>query len=133
MTMGWDGDPNTPGEVEMTRNLQRFIVDNERYMVLNSMNYVLQLQYFLNSKNVKYVMCNSMPLYEKPYSHLGFYMSLVDATKYYGVHHPDEAFYGKYKKLGYTNPKAKYWHHDEIPHELFANDLLNFMEENQCL
>jgi hypothetical protein len=133
MTMGWEGDPNTPGEVEMTKKLQRFIVENERFMCLMSMNYVLQLQYFLNSKNVNYLMCNSMPLYEKPYSHLGFYISLVDHTKYYGVHHPSEAFFGKYKKLGYENPKAKYWHHDETPHELFAEDLFKFMEENKCL
>lgn len=133
MTMGWEGDPDTPGEMEMTNKLQRFIVENERYMALNSLNSILQLQYFLNSKKVNYLMCNSMPVYEESSKHLGFYLSLVDSTKYYGLHHPKESFYTKYKDLGYTNPKARYWHHGEEPHQLFSHDLYTFIKDNKCL
>lgn len=133
ITMGYEGSSAIPGEIEMTKRIHKFVVENERFMEILSMNYVLQMQYFLNSKNVKYVMSNSMPMYYGNHEHLGFYMSLVDTTKYYGLHNTEEAFYLKYKNEGYSNPKAKYWHHDEVPHELFADELYNFIKKNKCL
>jgi hypothetical protein len=132
LTLGWEGDPWTPGEVEMTKKCHKFIVENEKFMEVLSLNYVLQMEYFLKSKNVKYVMCNSMPMYDKMDDHLGFYLSLVDHTKYYGIHNASEAFYIKYKQLGYTNEKAKYWHHNEEPHSIFAEELYNYIQENKC-
>lgn len=133
ITMGYEGSDAIPGEKEMTKRIHRFIAENERFMEILSMNYVLQMQYFLNSKNVKYVMSNSMPMYYGNHEHLGFYISMVDATKYYGLYNTDEAFYLKYKNEGYVNPKARYWHHGEIPHELFADELYNFIKKNKCL
>ena len=72
-----------------------------------------------------------MPIFREHTKHLGYYLSLLDSTKYYGVYNADEAFYPKYKKEGYVNAKATYWHHDEVPHDLFAQELLGFIEENK--
>ena len=60
-------------------------------------------------------------------------LPLVDDNKYYQLNNKDEAFYQKYQRLGYVNEKAKYWHHGEEPHELFADELINFNEEYKCL
>ena len=38
----------------------------------------------------------------------------------------DAAFFWHYRNAGYENPKAKYWHHNEEPHRLFAEKLFNF-------
>lgn len=130
--LGWHGDEKTPGEVQMTKTLQRFIVDNEMFLEILSLNYALQLQYFFNANNIKFMMCNSMPIYRRHEKHLGFYMSMIDSTKYYGLHNPESAFYNKYKELGYKNSKATYWHHDEVPHDLFYQELLYFAKENKC-
>jgi hypothetical protein len=40
----------------------------------------------------------------------------------------DQSFFIKYKNLGYTNLKAKYWHHDETPHAMFADELFKFIK-----
>ena len=132
LTLDWEGDPKTPGEVEMTKKLHRFIVENEKFVEILSINFVLQMEYFLKSKNIKYVMCNSMPMFQSTTEHLGFYLSLVDSTKYYGVHNASEAFYPKYKELGYVNEKAKHWHHGEKPHRIFSEELYNYIQENKC-
>jgi len=129
--MGYTGDKDNPEEVDMLARAHRFVVENERYIEIISVNYVLQLQYFLQSKKVDYLMCNSMPIFQNHTAHLGYYLNLVDSTKYYGIYNSEQAFYPKYKKEGYTNPKAKYWHHDEVPHDLFAQELLDFIEENK--
>jgi hypothetical protein len=129
--MGYEGNKNKPGEVEMIRSVQRFIAEQENIVEIMSVNYALQLQYFLQSKKVNYLMCNTMPMFVKHTKHLGYYLNLIDDTKYYGVYNSEQAFFPKYRKEGYTNPKAKYWHHDEVPHELFAQELYNFIEENK--
>ena len=133
LTIGWEGDPWTPGEVDVTKKFHKFIAENEKFIEIISLNYVLQLQYFLNSKNVKYVMCNSMPLFNDMDEHLGFYMSLMDHTKYYGIYNPSMAFYPKFKELGYVNLNSKYWHHGDEAHYMFAEELYNHIEENKCL
>ena len=60
-------------------------------------------------------------------------LPLVNDNKYYQLNNKDEAFYQKYQRLGYVNEKAKYWHHGEEPHKLFADELINFNEEYKCL
>lgn len=130
-TMGYEGDKNVRGEKEMIEGIQRFIADNEQIFEIMGVNYALQIQYFLQSKKIDYLMCNSMPLFRNHTKHLGYYLNLLDATKYYGVFNAKEAFYPKYKQEGYVNAKATYWHHDEVPHDLFAQELLGFIEENK--
>ena len=130
-TMGYEGDKNKLGEVERVKSIQRFIAENERIVEIMSINYALQIQYFLQSKKVDYIMCNTMPVFVNHTKHLGYYLNLVDATKYYGIYNGEQAFFPKYRKEGYVNPKAKYWHHDETPHQLFAEELYNFIQENK--
>lgn len=130
-TMGYTGDKNKLGEVDMIKSVQRFIAEQERIVEITSINYALQIQYFLQSKKVDYVMCNTMPVFVNHTKHLGYYLNLIDDTKYYGIYNGEQAFFPKYRKEGYINPKAKYWHHDEIPHQLFADELYNFIQENK--
>ena len=131
ITLGWEGNPDKPSEKEQINYYHKFILDHEQYLAIQTLNYALQLQYFLNSKKVDYVMCNSMQVYTNHTKQLGYYLSLIDETKYYGIYNTNQAFYWKYKNEGYTNPKATYWHHDEVPHDLFANELYNFIEDNK--
>lgn len=130
-TFGYEGNKDVPGEVEKIASVQEFIAKNEHLIEMLSVNYALQIQYFLQSKKVDYLMCNTMSVFRNHTQHLGYYLNLIDETKYYGVYNSDQAFFPKYKKEGYTNPKAKYWHHNEVPHDLFAQELYNFIQENK--
>ena len=129
ITFGWDG--STPEEKAIVPKYHRFMSENEKFLETFTMQLVLQLQFFFNSKNVKYLMCNSSHVFSKDSSHLVDYCKLVDNTKYFNMLQQDEAFYTKYKNLGYKNDKAKYWHHDEIPHKLYAEELIQFLEKTQ--
>jgi len=119
-------------EKELIKPYHRFMADNEKYLDIASANLVLQLQYMFKMYNVDYVMCNVMHMFT-PGEQLNFYTSQIDATKYFNLGDNDNAFYWKYRNAGYTNPKAKYWHHNEIPHSLYATELYNFIESNKCL
>jgi hypothetical protein len=128
MNPGWDGGDRE--EKELTPYYHRFMAENERYLEIVSLNIVLQLQYFLKSLNIDYVMCNSMHM-TTVNKHTQFYIDCIDQLKYLNLTDNDKSFYKYYRELGYENPKAKYWHHNEIPHELFAKELYNFIESNR--
>jgi len=129
--IGWNGMSDE--EKAKTPALHRFMTDNEHYLQVYCVNLVLQLQYMLQSKHVGYIMCNSMQQYTEDNEAIKDFLPLVDPTKYYQMHELDEGFYPKYKRLGYVNEKAKYWHHGKEPHMLYAEELLLFIEENKCL
>ena len=78
-------------------------------------------------------MCNSTHVFGNHNKSTEFYLDLIDSTKYYNMKDSEQSFYIKYKNAGYTNPKAKYWHHNEIPHALYADELYIFLEANKCL
>jgi hypothetical protein len=126
VNMGWGG--LNPEEIEIIPSYHKFMAQNEKYLEIVSANNVLQIQYFLQSKNVDYVMCNVMHMFTENDMHLKFYKDQIDTTKYYNMEKNDQSFFPKYRNLGYTNPKAKYWHHDETPHAMFADELYNFIE-----
>lgn len=115
-------------ERRMMPYYHRFIADHLVYLEIISANLVLQLQYFLQSKNIDYVMCNTMHMFDSKSKHLEFYWDQIDRTKYMGMLDNDNAFFWKYRNAGYINPKAKYWHHGEEPHSMFAEELFNFIE-----
>ena len=94
---------------------------------LECINTVLQMQYFCNSKNVDYVMTNTMKMFSPENKHLDFYIGQVDQTKYMDMLDNDAAFFWHYRNAGYENPKAKYWHHNEVPHKLHAEKLFRFI------
>jgi len=131
INMGWHG--YDPEEKELIPRYHRFMAENERYLEIVTLNAVLQVQYFLKSLNVDYVMCSTMHLVTEN-THTKFYISCVDQTKYMDFIDNDKSFYWYYRNLGYENPKAKYWHHDDTPHLLYAGMLHTFIERNkQCL
>jgi hypothetical protein len=122
----------TDEEDEVFQSATKFIVKNEIYMEIQSAYTVILLQHFFQSKNIKYVMCNTMHMFTSYIKQIENLLPLIDQTKYRHMMHEGEAFYPKYKNLGYDNLKAKYWHHNEEPHRLFADDLYQFIEENKC-
>jgi hypothetical protein len=100
------------------------MADNLTYIETISAGAVLQTQYFFKMQNIEYLMCNTMHMFGKD-EHLDFYKSQIDYTRYMD----SPIFYWNYADLGYTNPKAKYWHHNEKPHQLFANELEEFINK----
>jgi hypothetical protein len=128
--LGYHGYTTT--EQRFIKNYHNFIMINEQYLQIASVNLMLQLQYFFSMRQVNYLMCNaiSSPTRNKC---LNFYLDQIDITRYRELTNPKETFYVKYRDAGYSNPLAKYWHHSEIPHALYAEELLKFIERNKCL
>lgn len=132
INFGWEG--GDPEEKELFPRYHKFMAENETMLEIMSANNVLQVQYFLKSLGVKYVMCNAMHMFTLGSKHVQEYLDLIDEQCYYKLNGTkDEAFFWKYRNLGYENPNAKYWHHDETPHRLYAEELYKFIEENKCL
>jgi hypothetical protein len=130
--IGWEGFDEE--EKRVMPQLHKFMVENEQYLqIMQSANLILQLQYFFKAYEIDYIMCNAMQQYTPDNIAIKEILDLVDTTKYYKLHDHMESFYPKYQGLGYVNEKAKYWHHGEEPHRLFAEELLQFNEETKCL
>jgi len=125
INFGWEG--GTDAEREVIPDLHRFMASNLIYLEILSAQLVLQLQYFFKSKNVDYVMSNMQHVFGDD-RHLDFYLSQVDTSKYYNMRNSDKDFYWYYRNLGYENPNAKYWHHDDVPHMLYAEELYKFIK-----
>ncbi len=125
INMGWPGMHDR--EKTIIADTQEFIAKYTTYFEVVSANLVLQLQYFLKMHKVNYLMCNTLHMFTKG-NHLDFYVNLIDHKKYYNAYNNDECFYWKYKNAGYQNTKAKYWHHGEEPHRLYAEELYNFIK-----
>lgn len=126
INQGWTGADSW--EKDLLPRYQTFIAENLTYLEIASANLVLQLQYFLKMKNIDYLMCNTMHMFNNE-THINFYTNLIDKEKYISCVDSNNDFYWKYRNLGYTNAKAKYWHHNEIPHELYASELFNFINK----
>lgn len=127
-----DYEGRTAEEKFTLQSAERFIVGNETYMEIQSVYNVILAQQFLQANNIKYVMCNTMHMFTSYVKQIENLLPLVDQTKYLNMMHDQESFYIKYKNLGYTNEKAKYWHHGEEPHRLYADELYKFIEDNKC-
>jgi len=126
---GYEG--GSEAEKEIIKPYHRFMANNETYLDIATANLVLQLQYMFKMYKVDYAMCAVMQTLTRN-EHMNFYVSQIDDTKYFNLCNSDQAFYWKYSNAGYANPKAEYWHHDEIPHSLYATELYNFIESNKC-
>ena len=127
ITFGWEG--GDPEERAIVPYYHKFMAQNEAFLELMTVQYMLQLQYFFKSKSVNYLMTNSLHVFSKERPQLESYFDLIDETKYYKMRDNDEAFFIKYRNLGHENSKAKYWHHDEVPHKLYAEELIKYIEE----
>lgn len=126
INFGWEG--TTDEEKEIVPRYKKFMAENPIILENMSATNVLMLQYMFKSLNIPYVMCNTMHMFTK-YDHFtSFLVDQIDQTSYYDLRsEQDNAFYWKYKHLGYDNPKAKYWHHSEEPHRLYAEELYKFI------
>lgn len=113
-------------ESDQYKYYQNFMSKNLEWLEINSANLVLQIQYFLESLKVKYVMCNTMGMFTDN-AFVKSYIEKIDQRKYMSMLDTSQSFWWKYKNLGYTNNKAKYWHHGEQPHLLFAEELRQFI------
>ena len=122
---GWYGGDNE--EKEVIPLIHKFMATHEYYIEIQSMINVLQIQYQLKYLNIPYLMCNTMHMFTEGNTYLDVYRNNIDADYYYNWNNNDESFYWKYKNLGHVNEKAKYWHHGEIPHQLYAEELYNYM------
>ena len=129
--IGWTGGDEE--EQRYTPDLHKFMANQQPYLEYQTYQLILQIQFMLESFKVPYMMLNSMPFFLDDINAIKNLLPLVDDNKYYQLNNKDEAFYWKYQKLGYVNDKAKYWHHGEEPHKLFANELINFNEDYKCL
>lgn len=119
INQGWKG--GAEWEKQLIPQYQNFIAENQRYLEIYSANLVLQMQYFLQNQQVPYLMCNTMHMFSED-ENLNFYLDLIDRDNYLDLN-SKEGFYWKYRNLGYENKKAKYWHHDDVPHRLYAEEL----------
>jgi len=129
--IGWHGGDEE--EQRYTPDLHKFMTNHQPYLEYQTYQLILQIQYLLQANKVPYMMLNAMPFFLDDINAIKNLLPLVDDNKYYQLNNKDEAFYQKYQRLGYVNEKAKYWHHGEEPHKLFADELINFNEEYKCL
>lgn len=130
VNLGWLGA--NAYEKSMVPGYHRFMVDNPRMLELWSINQILLIQYFLKSINIPYLMCHTMHLLEQNDHYTPTYLKMVDTDHYYNLTATYEGtFFTKYQLLGHKNTKAKYGHHNEEPHKLFAEELYKFIKEKQ--
>lgn len=108
---------------------RKFMVTHPVYLEIVTANAILQTQYFLKMHNVKYLMCNTLYLFETR-SQINWYKNLIDKNHYIDFDNNSQCFVEKYKKLGFVNPNAKYYHHGEEPHKLYAEYLHNYIIEH---
>lgn len=125
---GWTGTSDE--ERDFLKPYQDFIANNETFLEMLSATTVLRLQYLFKSLDVDYLMCNSLYMFN-PNPYTASYLSLIDQNHYVDMIDRTKCFYWLYRNQGYENPKAKYWHHDETPHELYAKYLKEFIDQNQ--
>ena len=127
---GWTG--NDSFEKAVIPKYHEFMAENETYLEYQAASNVLMVQYFLKSLNVPYVMCNTMHMFVPDDHFVSHLLKLIDKKCYYNLDSgQDCSFFWKYKNLGYKNIKAKYWHHNEIPHTFYAEELYKFIGEQQ--
>lgn len=127
---GWEGSGSY--EKEIIPKYHQFMAENETYLEYQAASNVLLVQYFLKSLNVPHVMCNTMHMFVPDDHFVSYLLKMIDGRYYYNFDKgQDESFYWKYKNLGYENSKAKYWHHSEEPHRLYAEELYKFIGEQQ--
>ena len=128
INFGWHGD--TEEDRAFVVPYHKFMAENEPILENWSATQVLMIEYFLKNLGIEYIMCDTMHMFT-PQRHVTSYLvKKIDSTKYYKVNQAEtESFYWKYKLMGYNNAKAKYWHHTEEPHALYAEALYAFLKE----
>lgn len=129
----------TPGlkkyndDEDLIEDYQRFMSCAEPYLQIYSANLILQLQYFFRSKNIPYLLCNTLYMFDKENKQLQWYLKQIDSIRYINFDNNDESFYTRYANQGFKNPLAKYFHHGVEPHKLYAEYLHEYIIKNKLL
>lgn len=121
-------ESHNESEKQIIYNWKNFISKQHEWLELYSLNLILQLQYFFKMHKIDYLMANAGYVYSSN-KHTNVYHSLIDHSKYKDSDNFKESFYEKYRNLGYVNPNAKYWHHNELPHLLYSDELYYFIQK----
>jgi hypothetical protein len=123
---GMQGNPLEKSYIE---ECQRFMVNHLDYLEIYTANLILQTQYFLKMHKIKYLMCSSNTLFMTR-SQINWYKHLIDKNHFIDFDNFSQSFYPKYVNLGYENKLAKYFHHGEEPHRLYAEYLHQYIKEH---
>ncbi len=127
--VGWTGI--TKKQKEFIERYHKFMVNNSLYLEIISANQVMQLQYFLKMQNIKYLFVNTQTMFDSQnVETTDWYKNQIDSTCFLNFYDNRESFYPKYANLGYKNAKAQYYHHDEVPHRLYADHLYDYIIKN---
>lgn len=121
---------HTIWQEEILSRFRIFIGENLEYLEVISATCALQLQYFLKMKNIEYCMCNTGYMFTKEAKHMKFYLDQLDSSRYMNMYSDEYGgFFWKYRNIGHVNPLAKYHHHGEEPHALYADELYKFITD----
>lgn len=130
INVGWKGNEEN-GEAALLPLYHDFILKNRDYMRAQSCQQIIMLQNYLDARSIEYVMCNTMHIFDYPNDvipdHITMYTDLIDNSRYLEPYDNNKSFYWFYKNAGYENPLAKWWHHGEEPHRLYAEKLYRFI------
>jgi len=128
---GWAGANDQ--ERKIVAYWHDYQVRQEKMMWLHTINLQWGLQNYLKLLGIPYTFCNTMYMYPNN-NHEGFNhycgqdWAHIDESNYMYARDNSRCFYWYYKNLGHENPLAKYWHHDETPHALYAEALYDFIQ-----
>lgn len=120
---GWEGF--TEYEKSIMPYWHEFMYHQSAMLDLITVKEMWLLQLYLDKQGIDYVFCNTM-LPVNPSRWTQWYWDRLDPDK---CMWDAEGFWFKYKALGYENPKAQYWHHDQTPHRLWAELLYNHIAD----
>ena len=135
--LGWV-HPNRPefpeqDQESMQHTYHNLIAGFPEQMEILSFNYALQIQSFLKSLNIDYVMLDTLHNFDLSNIWLSPMANLIDTTRYLNPGDPDQAFFTKYDRLGYTNISQDFQHLGADAHAEYAKEIQLFLnlQENQ--
>lgn len=120
-------------ENTLVKEYQEFIVNNLEFMEVLSGTHILNTQYFLESRNINFLMVNTMKVFNLNHPTLNFYFDNFDEIRYPSYADSEESFYIRYEKAGYRNKDTKYRHHPIEAHQDYADCLYEYILENNLL
>jgi len=126
VNVGWPGGNDL--DKFFLKSYHEFILRNPNLQQISSAKEVIMLQNFLAHKDIPYLFCNSMEMFERN-EFTSIYLDSILTSNYYQVFEERQGFYWKYKDMGYENSLAKWWHHGKIPHRLYADELHAFIKD----
>lgn len=120
-------------ENTVRKEFQKFMINNLEFIEILSATYILNLQYFLECRNIKFLMVNTMGVFHTKHSTLDFYFKHFNELRYPDYANSNESFYNRYELLEYTNKNSKYKHHGIEAHKDYAECLYEYILENNLL